>query len=346
MMYPQVTTHWITIDEMLPHNWLSKLNHVTAVLYNPDKSDVEIFKQFYGYTPELLGNPYQINSLLEDRIQDVDQVVLLEPKVPADAHSVIQAIQTPLSLVERRYKPSDAFDWHDKAVMHEFMRVNHPSFVLPLRESLEDQIAMGYIGSLLGEWEKVVVQCTYSAGGFHTQIFDRDSFARFSADGYSLSDLCDNVPELCAAKQNEAFLIAPFYLDAIQLCCTAVATEIIELYQVRYPILDGISARGTMPCRDKDLQKIGLDMVNDVAISIHDSGYRGFLNFDLMVMDGAPYLSEINFRIPQGFLYELFLRERPEVNPLWSLYPFSHKINKELYINAGPEQGIGHLYFD
>lgn len=348
-MVQQSTTHWICINEVLAHNWLPTLENVTAVLYRPNIGKVRIFEEFYGHPPEILNNPGQINRLLEAKISQgiENRVLLLEPRNTTEAKQVIDAIETPFVLVERRYSPSDEPDWHDKSVFHKFLEENYQHLVLPKRKALEGDEAMDYTAQLLSEHERVVVQCIYSSGGFHSRIFDKTSFSYFTSTGHKLPDLCkEKKPELCKSKKEALFLIAPYYTGAVDLCCTSVATDGIDIYEVRYPILDGISARGTMPCKDKSIQREVLSIVDDVTTLIHGGGYSGFLNFDFLKVNGSTYLSEINFRIPQGFLYELFLRERPEVNPLWSLNDFPDKRRKELYMDGGHIQGRGYLYTD
>jgi len=45
MTTKKVRTHWILGDEVLSYNWLSTLDHVTSIMYNPPVEEMQQFSK-------------------------------------------------------------------------------------------------------------------------------------------------------------------------------------------------------------------------------------------------------------------------------------------------------------
>lgn len=342
MTTQKVKTHWILGDEVIPHNWLSKLNYVTPIIHNPSFKEMQQFKQFYGYDPEVSTDIRILNKSLEQRTQDTERVLLLQPNFTTNKSitpwkELLNAINIPFTFVGKRYFPSqDGHNWNDKGVVEKLIQDMYPQFCVPDRKFLDSEQATDYIGELLRTHEKVAVQHAYSKAGFGSKAYDTESYKKLVSGE-------ENLP-LAVDQEEGGFLVAPYFKDHISLSSTAVIADgTIETFPVRYQTIENLGFRGSKECKVPNLQERCTEHSIKIASSISNTGYEGFLNFDWMILQDELHLSEINFRVPLSFFLELLLREKAELNPELIFHPQQGK-NVELYSNA--IQGLVYLCMD
>lgn len=300
------------------------------------------FRQFYGYNPAVVTDIASLNRSLEQRTQDAERVLILQPNFtsntfPTNWKDLLNAISIPFTFVGKRYYPPQGSpDWHDKGVVERLMQGKYPQLCVPDRKFLDPEQATDYIWKLLRTHRRVAVQHAYSKAGFGSKIYDAGSYNKLVSGEEKLP--------LAIDRKEGGFLVAPYYEDATPLSSTVIiANGTLETFPVRYQTIEGLSFRGSRECKVPNLQEICTERSIEIALSFRDMGYAGFLNFDWMLLQDRLHLSEINFRIPLTFFLDLLLREKAGLNPELTFYQKEGR-RVELYVQA--IQGPTYLCID
>lgn len=294
-----MNTLWICINEVASHRFLSELEGVVSLLLTPDENDVKEYVDFYHEKPIPCDSVEEAKAKVFSK-RKTGQKMCLFPTQQKNkmTHQSLVELSDAVIQVPRMYFGSEP-DWHNKKVFHHFLARAFPSLLVPNREVVPKKEVIAKLKECTREHDRVVVQCSYSRGGMSSAIYTADDVEPLEREEISLPQ---------PYKAGDEYLLTPFY-EHVSLSCTAVVTDTVEILPVRYQHITDLQFMGSSACRDEQACATSIHITQLLARAFQEMQYTGFLNVDLMNIEGRVYVSEINFRAPVSFFFELLLRE-------------------------------------